>query len=85
MSISNGIVTFQAANDYTAVSINSADALTAAINYLSSQFADGETVAFDYNIASTQGTYIFQGGLDQNHIAVDLVGTTVTDLSAILI
>ena len=85
MSIANGIVTFQAANDYTAVSINSADALTAAINYLSSQFADGETVAFDYNIASTQGTYIFQGGLDQNHIAVDLVGTTVTDLSAILI
>ncbi|MDD2448359.1 MAG: hypothetical protein PHS42_00910 [Sulfurimonas sp.] len=85
MSIINGIVTFKAADDTTPVSINSADALTAAISYLSTQIADGKTVAFEYNIdTEQQGTYIFQGDASED-IVVNLIGTTVTDLSAILI
>ena len=82
MNIIDGIVTFR--DNTTTVDITTANALTAAIDYLSTQIADGDTVAFGYNIDSTQETYIFQGDASED-IVVNLIGTTVTDLSAILI
>ena len=82
MIISDGIATFQDADDTTAVSINSTDALTAAVTYLSNEVIDGNTVAFEYDLGEgTEGTYIFQGNASED-IVVNLVGiTSITNLN----
>jgi len=88
VTITNGIATFQAADNTTSVAITSIDALSAALDYLNGAIADGDTVAFEYNLFNVDatGTYIFQGGASGD-IAVDLIGVSVTatDLSEILV
>ncbi|EQB39298.1 hypothetical protein M947_07515 [Sulfurimonas hongkongensis] len=81
MAISNGIVTFKDASGTAGVVIDSTDALSAATTYLSNQIADGETVAFGYDIDSVAGTYLFQANASED-IVIELVGTTVFDLGA---
>ncbi len=87
ITITNGIVTFQAADDTTDVAVTSSDAVFAALSYLDQAVADEETVAFAYDLGSeTNGTYLFQGNTNGD-IIVDFVGITVleSELSTFLI
>ena len=86
MIITDGIVTFQAADDTTAVSINSTEALTAAVTYLSNEVLNGNTVAFEYDLGGGMlGTYIFQGNASED-IVVNLVGiTSITNLNTAVV
>ncbi|WPL13146.1 hypothetical protein Thiosp_02940 [Thiorhodovibrio litoralis] len=72
MTITDGVVTFD--NETGALApINSLDALTAALAYLGNELAEGDTVAFNYDIDDETGTWVFQGHA-QGDIAVRLVG-----------
>ena len=79
MDIAAGIATFDSGSG--AVLISTADALAAAITYLGAEVTDGNTVAFDYDISGTTGSYVFQGGTDGD-VAVNLVGVATADLGA---
>ena len=81
MTIATGVVSFKGADDTTEVLIESEDAMTAALTYLSAEIADGETVAFDYDLGGTSGTYVFQGDSGAD-IAVNLVGISAIDLGS---
>jgi plastocyanin len=83
MDVLNGVASFFAADDTTGVTINSADALQAALEYLSQDdvVANGDTVAFAWNDGVNDNTMVFQGNANGD-IAVNLQGVTgIADLS----
>jgi hypothetical protein len=90
-SISNGVITFDNVDTYAnPLAIDSTEKVAAVVDYLQkNDIGDaGTTVAFNATISGTAHTYIYeQVGNTQsssNDILVDLSGTTVPDLSALI-
>jgi hypothetical protein len=84
MSVTDGIVSFLAADDSASVDIDSLDALTAALEFLSqdSIVADNSFVAFEYSLGGQSGTVVFMGGANDTDVVVNLVGvSSITALS----
>lgn len=81
-TVTNGVIVFSDdAETPAAITIDSTDAMTAALTYLSANVSNGDTVAFDYDIDSVSGTIVFQGDAGGD-IAVNLIGVSASSLGA---
>jgi hypothetical protein len=79
-----GIAIFNDASDSPGVPIDSVDAMTAAITYLSSVVSANSTAAFDFDLTGgggVAGTIVFHGNAGGD-IAITLVGVAASDLGA---
>jgi hypothetical protein len=77
-----GILTFVNASSASedAVRITSIDLLNEALSLLAAEVANGDTVAFGYDIDGEAGTFVFQGDAGAD-IAIQLAGVSINSVS----